>query len=175
MWGFYPGLFEGQLCPHGGRRAMSQSCHCPGLLGRGALREVGRRQCKARGLGRRGLMQGGGRSGPQDEPRRQPGEATRKYGPSSTWPFGSQGNSRKTDLTLRSRNEPCPAGAMSCHIPVALRPTPLRPERFPWPPSELCRLHRISSVAVTPEHDWPAGGQGGRSPCREKPSSHPCL
>lgn len=92
-------------------------------------------------------------SGPQDEPCHQPGEATWKYGPSSARPFGSQGSSGKTGLTLHSRNEPCHDGVMSCHIPVALSPTPLRPERFPRPPSELCRLHRISSVAVTPEHD----------------------
>lgn len=33
---------------------------------------------------------------------------------------------------------------MSCHIPVALSPTPLCPERFPWPPSELCRLPELA-------------------------------
>lgn len=37
---------------------MSQTCHCPGLVGLGALREVGDNRCKCYGPGVRGLMQG---------------------------------------------------------------------------------------------------------------------
>lgn len=37
---------------------MSQTCHCPGLVGLGALREVGRQQMQMLRAWGRGLMQG---------------------------------------------------------------------------------------------------------------------
>lgn len=169
MWSFYPGLFEGQLCPHGGQEDNVPNLPLPWPGGAGSFARGGETtDANATGLGSGDSCRGGGASGPQDEPCHRPGEATWKYGPSSAWPFSSQGHSGKTDLTLHSRNEPCPDGVMSCDIPVALSPTPLRPERFPWPPSELCRPHRISSVA-SPLNMTALLGGGRLSPCRETP------